>query len=208
MHGQYVQGCLEKCFENNYRFIGKTLCSDIKTILGKIGMLSSLDDKLPINLNVVEDRFMELHKLEWVNKIQSVSKLWTNRQFKSKFGTKNYLLSNLSKTEKITFSSTLSLRCGILPLRVGTGQYVELNVNEQTCSLRNLNETENEMHLIQMYSLWWFTVFIYKKALETHDDFSSHTDSQKLIYVTNSRYIHIAKFIVTAMRKWKLSLYN
>ena len=62
-------------FEYDYNRTGKTWYSDIKTILGQVGFLSSFQNKLSVNLKVVEERLLNLHKLNWLNKIQSVSKL-------------------------------------------------------------------------------------------------------------------------------------
>ena len=64
-------------FEYDYRFTGKNWCSDIKTILGQVSLLSSFHDKTPVNLKQVEDRLLEIHKLDWANKIQTLPKLRT-----------------------------------------------------------------------------------------------------------------------------------
>ena len=84
-----------------------------------------------------------MHKIKWLNKMQSVSKLRTYKQFKSSFGTEKYLFPTLSKTEKPHLAQ---FRCGILLLRLETGRYVGLRVNEIICSLGNLTETEDEAH--------------------------------------------------------------
>ena len=77
-------------FEYDYNRPGKTWCSDNKPILGQIGLLSSFQNKLSVNLNVVEERLLNLHTLNWLNKMQSVSKLRTYKQFKSDFDIGNY----------------------------------------------------------------------------------------------------------------------
>ena len=81
--------------EYDYNRTGKTWCSDIKTIFGQVGLLSSFQNKLSVNLKVVRERLLNLHKLNWLNKIKSVSKLRTYKQFKSDFDTENYLSSFL-----------------------------------------------------------------------------------------------------------------
>ena len=68
-------------FEYDYNRTGKTWCPDIKTILEQVGLLSSFQNKLSVNLKVVEERLLNLDKLNWMNKIQSVSKLRTYKQF-------------------------------------------------------------------------------------------------------------------------------
>ena len=47
---------MDKTFEYDYSFTCKNWCSDIKTILGQVNLLSSFHDKTPVNLKQVEDR--------------------------------------------------------------------------------------------------------------------------------------------------------
>ena len=79
-------------FEYAYDKTGKTWCSDIKTILRQVGLLSNFQNKLSVHLKVVEERLLNLHKLTWLNKMQSVSKLRTCKQSKSDFGTKKLIM--------------------------------------------------------------------------------------------------------------------
>ena len=93
-------------FEYDHGFFCRNWCSDIKKILEQVDFISSFNTKSLVNLKDVEDRLFSKYKLEWANKIQSVSKLRTYRQIKTDFGTENYLLSTLSKDEK-SFCSAL-----------------------------------------------------------------------------------------------------
>ena len=47
-------------FEYDYNQTGKTWCSDIKTILGQINLMSSFQNK-SVNLKTVEERLLNLH---------------------------------------------------------------------------------------------------------------------------------------------------
>ena len=137
-------------------------------------------------MKVVEDRRLNLHK---VNKMQSVSKLRTYKQFKSDFGTENYLLSHLAQ-----------FRYGILLLRVETGRYVGLNVNERICNLCNMNETEDEIHFLLRCTCYNDLKHLFtRNVIEARSDFSSLTDSQKLVYLMESHNVNIAKYIVADM---------
>ena len=53
----------------------------VKTILGQVNFLTSFHDKTPVNLKQVEDRLLEIHKLDWANKIETVPQLRTYKQF-------------------------------------------------------------------------------------------------------------------------------
>ena len=105
---------------------GKSWCSDVKTILTKVDLLSNFYDKTPVDLKHIENQLLDNHRVDWSNKIQTVSKLRTYREFKSKFKTERYLLSNMTKLEKSHFAQ---FRCGILPLRVETGRYSGLKLH-------------------------------------------------------------------------------
>ena len=59
--------------------------------------MSSFQDKLLLIQKTVGERLLNLHALNWSNKMPSVSNLRTYKQFKNDFGTENYLFSRLSK---------------------------------------------------------------------------------------------------------------
>lgn len=193
-------------FEYDYNFNGHNWCSDVKHILEQVNLMANFRNKSPVNLKDVEDRLLEKHKLDWANKITSVSKLRTYIQFKAEYSTEKYLFSNLTKCER---SHLAQFRCGILPLRVETGRYVGLNVNERICKMCDDNVTEDEIHFLFKCSKYddLRQIFI-NKACETHNDFQSSSDSQKLTYVIDKYYVYIAKFIVSAMDRRKSCLYN
>ena len=143
---------------------------------------------------------------EEVNKTQSVSKLRTCRQIKTVFGTKNYLLSTLSKGEKSYFAQ---FRCGILRLRVETGRYIGLNANERICTLCTSNEIEDEMHLLLKCSLYDdLRQTLIAKVVEKNDTFLRLSDTWKFVYIVEKQYVYVTKFIVNAMNGQKSCLYN
>ena len=187
-------------FEYDHGFTGRNRYSDIKKILERVNLISRFNSKSPVNLKDVEDRPFSKYKLEWANKIQSVSKLRTYRQIKTVFGTENYLLSTLSKGEKSYFAQ---FRCGILPLRVETGRYIGLNANETLCTS---NEIEDELHLLLKCSLYDdLRRTLIAKAVETNDTFLQLSDIRKLVYMVEKHYVYVAKFI---LNRRKSCLYN
>ena len=135
----------KKIFNYNYSMPGSvSWCSDVKTILTKEDLLTNFYNKTPLDLKHIENQLLDNHKVDWSNKVQTVSRLRTYREFKYEFKTEKYLLSNLTKLEKSHFAQ---FRCGILPLRVETGRYSGLGVHERTCNICKSNETEDEIHL-------------------------------------------------------------
>ena len=40
------------------------------------------------------------------------------------------------------------LRCGVLPIKIETGRFVNLALEDRICEVCNLNEIEDELHFI------------------------------------------------------------
>ena len=40
------------------------------------------------------------------------------------------------------------LRCGVLPIKIETGRFVNLALEDRICEVCNLNEKEDELHFI------------------------------------------------------------
>ena len=64
---------------------------------------------------------------------------------KDDFAPEKYIVSNIDKYER---SLCTQLRCGILPLRLETGRYQNINVEMRTCQLCNNGDVEDEMHFL------------------------------------------------------------
>ena len=197
----------KKIFNYDYSMPGgKSWCSDVKTILTKVDLLTNFYDKTPVDLKYIEKQLLDNHRVDWSNKIQTVSKLRTYREFKSKFKTEKYLLSNMTKLEKSHFAQ---FRCGILPLRVETGRYSGLSVHERTCNICNSNETEDEIHFLFKCACYHdLRQSLIDKATETKSNFLLLNDVEKLRHVVENHFINVAKFIVDAMQRRKSVLYN
>ena len=196
-----------KVFDYDYSMAGgKNWCSDVKTILTKVDLLAEFYNKTSVDLKNVENKLLENHKIDWSNKLQTVSKLRTYREFKSEYTTEKYLLANMTKLEKSHFAQ---FRCGILPLRVETGRYSGLSVHERTCTICTSNATEDEIHFLFNCSCYQDLrqTLIYK-ATETNANFLLLNDVEKLKHVVENYSIYVAKFIVDAMKRRKSLLYN
>ena len=195
-----------KVFDYDYSMAGgKNWCSDLKTILTKVDLLTEFYNKISVDLKNVENKLLENHKIDWSNKLQTVSKLRTNREFKSEYTTEKYLLATMTKLEKSHFAQ---FRCSILPLRVETGRYSGLSVHERTCTICTSNATEDEIHFLFNCSCYQDLrqTLIYK-ATKTKANFLLLNDVEKLNHVVENHFICVAKFIVDAMKRRKSLLY-
>ncbi len=76
------------------------------------------------------------------------SKLRTYRQFKTSYGTEQYLRASLPVSHRSAFAK---FRSGTAPIRLETGRYEHIPVEERTCfhcSMSNCNIVESEVHVI------------------------------------------------------------
>ena len=71
------------------------------------------------------------------------SKFRSNRSFNETFDTESYILSDIPKS----YRSTLAIfRCGVAPIKLETGRYENLPVDEQKCFV--CDSVESECHVI------------------------------------------------------------
>jgi hypothetical protein len=196
----------KKVFLYDYTTVGNTWCSDVKHILQQVNMSHLYDNKLPVDLKNIEDSLLLLYKSNWSDNVTNVAKLRTYVTFKQDYETEKYLMSSLTKAER---SHLAQLRCGILPLKLETGRYVGLRVDERICTLCTDNVVEDETHFILKCSRYNdLRVNLISKCKESSSDFDNMSDIQKLSYVIQNQYVSAAKFIVESMKRRRLYLYK
>lgn len=196
----------KKIFLYDYDCIGKTWCSDIKSILQQVQMTNYYDSKLPVNLKDVEDALFVKYKTDWCNKVRNVAKLRRYIQCKQYYETENYLLASLTKAER---SHLAQFRCGILPIKIETGRYVGLNVNERLCNFCPDNVVEDETHFLLNCSKYNdLRENLLLKCKDKNPEFELMSEVNKLVYAVNYHYVHVSKFLVEAMKRRRMYLYR
>ena len=77
------------------------------------------------------DEYVNHWKVDTLNQ----SKLRTYIQIKEEYKCENYVTMNLPRNLR---SFIAQIRCGVLPLRIETGRFINLRVEECVCTLCNL----------------------------------------------------------------------
>jgi len=103
-------------------------------------------------INYIEDVLFDVEKLKWkalLDRNTSIrgnggNKLRTYRIVKSDFCTENYLKTNIPFNYRSAFTK---FRCGVAPLRVETGRYENLAL-ENRCCFYCQNVVEDEKHVL------------------------------------------------------------
>jgi hypothetical protein len=109
----------------------------------------SLDNKF-YNREIADADLLgtEIKKYEetcWRERCLSKPKLRTYHKIKQTLETESYVKCNLNRKER---SLLAQLRFGILPLKIETGRFENLPLENRICELCRLNKTEDETHFL------------------------------------------------------------
>lgn len=125
--------------------------SDIYKLFTQIGKLENYRNQDIVDVEEARQILVQQEKNEWLNNIQSVSKLVNYKKFKEEFGTEAYIYKIQNRYHRSIFAQ---LRCGILPLKVETGRYTNIPKEFRLCIFCDKNVIEDEMHFLFDCSLY------------------------------------------------------
>ncbi len=145
---------------------------------------------------------MDKFNTDWIHHCSTKPKLRTYVTFKSNTTVANHLKCNLPKYERSVISQ---LRLGILPLRIETGRYSNLAVNDRKCLLCNSNEVEDEEHFL--FSCVLYNAERVKLENAIGVSFNTLDNKSKFEAIFNHPYI-LGKFMKSAVKKRRENLYN
>ena len=101
-------------------------------------------------LRIIQEKEFELFKRNWSSELNNVnranggqSKLRTYRIFKSEYQSESYITANLPVHHR---SALAKFRCGVAPIRIETGRYERLALEDRKCI--NCDAIESEKHVI------------------------------------------------------------
>ena len=120
-------------------------CSDISAILTEIGIPDSFQNRDELDIDFCKAKLVEKQKMKWSNAVQLKPKLRFYTLFKTCFCTDEYLMLNLSSSER---SVLAQIRFGILPLHVETGRFVNKKLEERRCEICHSDVIEEECHFL------------------------------------------------------------
>ena len=119
--------------------------SDIFKLFDKIGKLENYQNITKIDIAEAKTILHEKEKSEWIQGIQSVSKLSNYVKFKKEYCAESYIYKIHNRAHRSVFAQ---LRCGILPLKIETGRYTHIPIEFRMCTFCNANAVENEIHFL------------------------------------------------------------
>ncbi len=194
-------------------------CYRVELFYRKISMHHLLNESYDFNVkDVLEDIkivLSEFYEVNWFSKLTQDTarnglggnKLRTYRKFKNAITTEPYLKNVLNKRHR---SALAKFRCGVASIRIETGRYEHLQVEERLCPVC-CNEIENEEHVLTRCSAYMgLRNDLYTIAFNLNPDFNTMSDSDKLCYILSNTDISksSAKTCHEILHQRRLLLYS
>ena len=117
-----------------------------------------------------------------------------------------YFLSNISRQRR---SLLAQIRLGILPIKIETGRFRSLPVEQRLCELCEMHKVENEMHFLCECPLYHdFRETLYDHAKLITNDFVTMGMQEKFVYLMKHMWREVSCYLVQSWNIRKDKLYN
>ena len=143
-------------------------CWHIKQLI-QLDLECVFSEKLCIDIDKAKIKLNDRMQEQWSNEMHNKPKLRTYVQIKDIFEPEPYVLSNISRQRR---SLLAQIRLGILPIKIETGRFRSLPVEQRLCELCEMHKVENEMHFLcecPLYHDFRETLYDLSKSLSTTD---------------------------------------
>ena len=99
---------------------------------------------------------------------------------------------------------TAQLRMGILPIKIETGQFRDMPLEERICELCRMNEIEDEEHILCKCPVYDDLMHsLCRKAQDVCLEFNTYTSGKKLISLMKYVRRDVSTYIVNAWNRRK-----
>ena len=167
--------------------------------------MESYTNQENIDINEARQTLLNLNATEWLNNVQSVSKLENYIKFKKEYCAESYIYKIQNRTHRSVFAQ---LRFGILPLKIETGRYTNIPREYRLCIFCNHNVVEDEMHFLFVCPLYnEIRQQYYERFKEIVPNFEDLTHVEKLNKFMSCDFVKLSAEFVNncyCLRKEKL----
>ena len=162
---------------------------------------------LSVSIQYCKDKFHEMQCKTWEESVRQKPKLRTYITYKKAFIVEPYVLSFMNRKKR---SYLAQYRCGILPLEVETGRWINKPVEERTCKICKDGSVEDENHVT-----FYCTAYV-KLRQAFYEDISKNIynikdisiDEQISTFMLNEYVCKFANYITEIMEHRQTLLYN
>ena len=181
-------------------------CQCIKHWLIQPDLECVFSEKLSIDIDRIKIQLNDLMQEQWSNEMHNKPKLRTFAQIKGIFEPEPYVLSNISLQRR---SLLARIRLGILPIKIETGRFRSLPVEQRLCELCEMHKVENEIHVLREYPLCHdFSETLYDHTKRMTNDFVTMGMQEKIVYLVKHMRREVSCYLVQSWSIRKDNLYN
>jgi hypothetical protein len=183
-------------FDYDYHVCNNNWCSDVKHLSQLLNNSRTFDEREQFNVDTVVKNINEIIQTEWYNDLSNKPKLRTYRKYKQTVGVEPYILQFMSRKSRSLLSQ---FRCGILPLRIETGRFQNIELENRLCKYCECNVIEDEKHFLCECTLYNSErMNLYREARCVIQDFDDMSADDKFCAIVNSCQKSLSKYIYDA----------
>ena len=178
---------------------------EIQLVFRKLNLTNFYENRLPCDITLVKERVKDLMEEQWKQEVESKPKLRTYRLFKTVFEVEDYVHCN----NRLKRSLFAQLRIGILPLRIETGRFSNIALEDRICDMCLERNVEDELHFIcncPMYDDLRNTLF--SSGSQSSATFIVMDDVQKLVFLFENLGRELSRFLMKAWQRRRNILYD
>ena len=162
--------------------------SEINQILQKVSMSESFINVSLVNPEQIKSRLFELCKHDWSVKLQNTPKLRTYALYKDEFCPEPYVKSIKKRNLR---SIIAKFRCGISPLAIETGRFLNIPIEFRLCQFCSENVIEDETHVMFACTAYRdLRNILFEKANSINMDFENFSVNLKFQMLMSNIMIH------------------
>ena len=162
-------------------------CRDLRSIFEQTNFMHIFENKITVDPLDVKKKLLEIFSTNFIDSLLLKPKLRNYALFKFSFECEPYNWAYLSRNKRSIFAQ---LRMGILPLRIETGRFQNLDLNNRTCFYCNSQQVEDEYHFIfQCTHFDHLRTPFLAKCSEMDENFDTMDEVEKLRYVLSNEKI-------------------
>ena len=195
----------KQVFVWEYELNSRNWAQDMLKLFTEIDLQEMFYSMETCNIAFVKEKLRSFHGNNWEINVKEKPKLKTYVTFKKHYGLENYLTYNLSRGKR---SLLAQFRLGILPLKVETGRFSNIDREERICDFCK-NEVEDEVHFLFHCGLYReFRELLFTKAREISPHFDTRGVDENLEFLMTTMPLDLANFVSNAFCKRKEFMYN
>ena len=135
----------KRIFQWDYLLCSHNWCTELKTIFDEVGLSHIFQNQQPVVLSICRRILHDIECNRWLQECAFKPKLRTYVHMKNCYEVEPYINLDLSRPIR---SYVAQLRTGTLQLRIETGRYQGLQLEERICVVCGSGEVESECHFL------------------------------------------------------------